>query len=60
MADLSVVYEQLASADPMLNGLAGNWSDNCEKLRRTIRKLDSYMVMAASRGSLQVDVPRRT
>jgi hypothetical protein len=50
-------YEQLVFADPTLNGLAGNWSDNCEKLRRTIRKLDGYMVMAASRGSLQADAP---
>jgi hypothetical protein len=59
MADLSVVYRQFASADPVLNGLAGNWSDHCEKLRGTIRTLDGYMIMAASRPSRQFRPSRR-
>lgn len=57
MADLSVVYQQFASADPVVNGMAGNWSDHCEMLRGTIRKLDGYMVSAASRGSHRFDIP---
>jgi len=54
MADLKVVYQQLAFADPVLNGMAGDWSENCEKLRGTIRKLDGYMVSAAARHSGQI------
>jgi hypothetical protein len=52
MADLKVVYQLYASADPMVNGLAGNWSDNCERLRGRIRNL-SCVVPATS----QVYVP---
>jgi hypothetical protein len=58
MGDLSVVYQQFASADPVVNGLAGNWSDHCEKLRGTIRKLDGYMIMAASRPPHPIEVPQ--
>jgi hypothetical protein len=57
MADLSMVYQQFASADPVVDGMAGNWSDNCERLRGTIQKLDRYMVSAASRRSRRNDVP---
>jgi hypothetical protein len=57
MADLRVVYQQFATGDPMVNGLAGNWSDNCEKLRGTIRALDGYMAIAANRGSRPAYVP---
>jgi hypothetical protein len=58
MGDLSAVYQQFASTDPVVNGMAGNWSDHCEKLRGTIRKLDGYMIMAASRPSRRIEIPR--
>jgi hypothetical protein len=57
MADLSVVYQQFASADLVVNGLVGNWSDSCEKLRGTIRELDGYMAIAATRGSRRTYIP---
>jgi hypothetical protein len=57
MADLSMVYRQFATADPAVGGLAGNWSDNCEKLRGTIRELDDYMTIAASLRSHRVEIP---
>jgi hypothetical protein len=57
MADLSVVYQQFASADPVVDGMAGNWSDNCDKLRGTIQKLDRYMVSAASQRSRRFEIP---
>jgi hypothetical protein len=58
MGDSSVVYQQFASADPKVNGKPGNGSDHCEKLRGTIRKLDVYMIMAASRPSRRIGLRR--
>ncbi len=49
MADLKMVYQLFASADPMVNGLAGNWSDNCERLRGRIRNLSCVASASAGR-----------
>jgi hypothetical protein len=58
MGDSSMVYQQFASADPTVNGKPGTGSDHCEKLRGTLRKLDVYMIMAASRPSRRIEAQR--
>jgi hypothetical protein len=60
MADLKMVYQLFASADPMVNGQAGNWSDNCERLRGRIRNLSCLASASAGRPLYVPDAARPT